>query len=59
MHYALDKVESHHSGRILKLFKAIEHLFDAWMDTRETRLIEGAMTRIQPKTFTQPRRDPK
>ena len=33
MHYALDKVVSHHSGRILKLFKAIEHLFDAWMDT--------------------------
>ena len=53
MHYALEKVESHHSGRILKLFKAIEHLFDAWMGNRVSILIQEAMALLHNQRHSQ------
>ena len=51
MHYSLQLVEEEHSIRILKLFKAVEHLYEAWVDTREIRIINAAIKLVNPSTF--------
>ena len=51
MHYSLQLVEELHCLRILKLFKAVEHLYEAWMDTREIRIINAAIKLVNPSTF--------
>ena len=51
IHYSLEGVLQEHSVRILKLFKAVEHLYEAWMDTKEISTINAAIRLIQPSTF--------
>lgn len=51
IHYSLEGVSEEHSTRILKFFRAVEHLYEAWMDTKEIRIIHSAINLVQPARF--------
>ena len=51
IHYSLQAVLEERSLRILKLFKAVEHLYEAWMDTKEIWIINAAINLVKPSTF--------
>ena len=51
IHYSLEGVSEDHSMRILKFFQSVEHLYEAWMDTKEIRIIHSAINLVQPARF--------
>ena len=51
IHHSLMDISEHHSKRILKYFKGVEHLYLAWMDTKEIRMITSAIRLVHPKLF--------
>ena len=51
MHSSLQLAKEVYSLRILKLYNAVEHVYDAWMDTREICIINAAIKLVNPPTF--------
>ena len=53
-HKALFSCEKHILDRILRYFKAVEHLFEMFMDTEEIRIIHDTLESMQSETFSIP-----
>ena len=51
IHYSLMGLSDEHSKRILKYFKAVEHLYESWMDTKKICMITSAICLVHPKLF--------
>ena len=51
IHHSLMDLSEHHCKIILKQFKGVEHLYLAWMDTKEIRQVTSAIRLVHPKLF--------
>jgi hypothetical protein len=53
-HKALLACQKHVLDRVMRYFKAVEHLFEMFMDTEEIRIVHDAIESMHSKTFSVP-----